>query len=160
MNALKSLSNLLNSSLDSCSFNCSQICFCCNLMDSNSSILCFFRSSISLQEHSCRTCYHCVLNSAGVSSNEGKICMRKPLGTMRRVMYSSKQITFQNTFSLLRKRFLLLAIRCESVRLPVLGEAEDPEKTVFRSLDKATLVAKRLLRCSTCSGRGAPGGSA
>ncbi|OCT97383.1 hypothetical protein XELAEV_18009605mg [Xenopus laevis] len=105
MNVFKSLSNLLNSSLYSCSFNCSQICFCCNLMDSNSSILCFFKSNMRLQEHSCRTCFHCVLHSTGVSSNEGKICIHNPLGTIRRIIHSSRQITFQNTFNLLRKSF-------------------------------------------------------
>ncbi|OCT55876.1 hypothetical protein XELAEV_18002444mg [Xenopus laevis] len=48
-------------------------------------------------------------------------------------MYSSKQITFQNTFNLLRNRFLLLAIRCESVGIPIFVDVEDPEKMFLAS---------------------------
>ncbi|OCT55602.1 hypothetical protein XELAEV_18000427mg [Xenopus laevis] len=53
--------------------------------------------------------------------------MRNPLGIMCCVIYSSKQITFQNIFNLLRNKFLLLTIRCESVRESVLAEVADPE---------------------------------
>ncbi|OCT82210.1 hypothetical protein XELAEV_18024723mg [Xenopus laevis] len=82
MKVFKLLSSCLNSSFSSYSFICSQICFCWALMVSNSSMLCCLRSNINLLEHSCNICSHSVLNAVGMSSKEGKIWIRNPLGTM------------------------------------------------------------------------------